>query len=310
MPYRSKKKRYRIKPLPVLIAIILVVAIFILAIFIFNGGAEQNPAPPSSSKSSSSLPPSSENSSDEPQSSSDPSAEKTSSDDIIETGGEGSRVKSSNSTSSKATSSETPNNATIGSADDGIWNLMLIRRGTQLKADLAFEKTKFDTQYVDSRAAPAYKSMYNAAKKEGITLYLRSGYRSIATQKTNYNNEIQRYINLGNSKEEATRLTELYYTRPGDSEHHTGLAFDIITPEYHRDVYTLNEKFADTKAYEWLINNCAEYGFIERYPKSKKDITDINWEPWHYRYVGVEHAKYIMENGLCLEEYIQDVMGR
>ncbi|WP_423246190.1 M15 family metallopeptidase [Paludihabitans sp. MB14-C6] len=146
--------------------------------------------------------------------------------------------------------------------------------------------------------------MYDAAKKDGITLYLRSGYRSIATQNVNYQADIQRNINKGYTREQAIIETEKYYARPGQSEHHTGLAFDIITPEYHRDIYTLNEQFAKTKAYDWLVKHCAEYGFILRYPKDKVDITKINYEPWHYRYVGIEHAKKIMENNLCLEEYL------
>lgn len=125
------------------------------------------------------------------------------------------------------------------------------------------------------------------------------------TQSVNYNANVQRLLKQGVTKDEAIRQTNLYYTVPGHSEHHSGLAFDIITPEYHRDVYTLNEKFAQTKAYTWLRGNCAEYGFILRYPKEKYNITTINFEPWHYRYVGVEHAKYITENNLCLEEYIE-----
>lgn len=108
----------------------------------------------------------------------------------------------------------------------------------------------------------------------------------------------------GKSEEEAIRLTRQYYTEPGHSEHHSGLALDIITVEYQRDVYSLTEQFAETDGYRWLIAHCAEFGFILRYPKGKTDITQINYEPWHYRYVGKEHAQYIMEHDLTLEEYI------
>ena len=65
--------------------------------------------------------------------------------------------------------------------------------------------------------------------------------------------------------------------------------------------------YAETAAYDWLQEHCAEYGFVERYPEGKGDLTGIIWEPWHYRYVGVEVAQYIMENGLCLEEYLDRV---
>lgn len=186
------------------------------------------------------------------------------------------------------------------------WNLMLLGPAANAKIDkdLDIEKIKFDTQYVDARAAPAYQKMYDAAQKAGITLYLRSGYRSIATQRNNYDANIQEELAKGNNEAEATRLTNLYFTVPGHSEHHSGLAFDIITPEYQKDVYDLNESFAKTDAYQWLVENCAEYGFILRYPKDKTDITQINFEPWHYRYVGIEHAKYIMSRNLCLEEYV------
>ena len=90
----------------------------------------------------------------------------------------------------------------------------------------------------------------------------------------------------------------------GHSEHHTGLAFDTITPEYHRDVWSLDDRFADTEAYAWLSEHCWDYGFILRYPRDKQDITRIHFEPWHYRYVGVEHAQFMRDHNLCLEEYI------
>lgn len=192
-----------------------------------------------------------------------------------------------------------------GSLDD--WNLILLGppEENKIEKDIDLELAQFDTQRVDSRAADAYASMRDAAAAEGITLYLRSGYRSMETQRQNYNGSVQRYLDAGKSREEAVRLTNEYYTVPGHSEHHTGLAFDIITPEYHNQIYSLDDRFADTDAYTWLRAHCAEYGFILRYPKEKEEETQINFEPWHYRYVGVEHAQYIMEHGLCLEEYIE-----
>lgn len=186
------------------------------------------------------------------------------------------------------------------------WNLILLNHDddNKLEQELNFEQAKYDTQYVDARAGVFYQQMCDAALKDGITLYLRSGYRTISTQVVNYNANIDRLKKQGSTEEEAIAETNLYYTKPGHSEHHTGLAFDIITPEYHDEIYTLSEKFAETEAYEWLIENCAEYGFILRYAEDKTDLTQINFEPWHYRYVGKEHAKYIMKNDLCLEEYI------
>ena len=86
---------------------------------------------------------------------------------------------------------------------------------------------------------------------------------------------------------------------PGTSEHETGLAADIVTPSYQR----LDAGYAGTKAAKWLLENAASYGFVLRYPEDKTEITGIDYEPWHYRYVGVEAAKEIMAQGLCLEEY-------
>ena len=201
------------------------------------------------------------------------------------------------------------NELPAGSPSD--WNLILLNPEAENKIDgeLNISFTQFDSQKVDSRAAAAFAQMKKAVATKtstwgGQTLYLRSGYRSISTQRVNYNAAVARYQSQGKSKEEAVRLTNQYYTVPGHSEHHTGLAFDTITPEYHRDIYSLDDRFAKTDAYAWLVTNCADYGFILRYPKDKESITKINFEPWHYRYVGVEHAKYMKKYNLCLEEYI------
>ena len=99
---------------------------------------------------------------------------------------------------------------------------------------------------------------------------------------------------------EAEELAADEVARPGTSEHQLGLAVDIIS-NAHPD---LDEGWAETEEAVWLKEHCAEYGFILRYPPDKSDITGIVWEPWHFRYVGEEAAVYIMENDLCLEEYL------
>jgi D-alanyl-D-alanine carboxypeptidase len=88
---------------------------------------------------------------------------------------------------------------------------------------------------------------------------------------------------------------------PGYSEHHTGLAVDIVTPSYQ----VLNAGFAQTDAAVWMAQNAHRYGFIIRYPADKVDVTGIGYEPWHVRYVGIANAKAIFEQGLCLEEYLE-----
>ena len=150
-------------------------------------------------------------------------------------------------------------------------------------------------------AAQAMRDMINAAGSKN--LYLVSAYRSISSQTTLFNNKTQQYKDGVRSQEEAEALAAMTVARPGQSEHNAGLAADVLGSGYS----TLTTGFANTSAYEWLIANCAEYGFIERYPNGKTDITGVNWEPWHFRYVGKEHAKAIMSRGVTLEEYIQEL---
>lgn len=191
-----------------------------------------------------------------------------------------------------------------GSLDD--WNLILLNteEANSIPRDIPMDKVKFDTQYMYEKLKEPYTDMYEAAKKDGITLYIRSGYRTISTQQVTYQASIQRYMEQGMSRDEATAQTNLYTEQPGSSDHHTGLAIDVITPEYHMHIYNLDERFAETEAYSWLIENSVNYGFILRYPADKTEITKMSYEPWHFRYVGVEHALYMKENNLCLEEYI------
>lgn len=328
MPYQ--KKKYKLKPLAYFMIGLAAVVLILIAVLIFklaSSPADTEPEPddvssvsasqtvsyPSSSQSSAVSSESSDNSSND---SSDDNSSGTSSETNSNSVNSSEAQSSNTEISSSETSSETNSNNLLEQVMSGpygipLWNLVLLNPDAENKIDneLTFEKTKFDSQYVDSRAGEMYQEMYNAAKADGITLYLRSGYRSIATQKTNYQNALNRYISAGNSEKEAARLTNMYYTVPGHSEHHSGLAFDIITPEYHNNIYSLDERFAATDAYAWLTNNSEKYGFILRYPKNKESVTNISFEPWHYRYVGVNHAKAINKLGVCLEEYIETIKG-
>jgi LAS superfamily LD-carboxypeptidase LdcB len=138
---------------------------------------------------------------------------------------------------------------------------------------------------VDSTAKGALNKMIAAAKKDGITLTIVSGFRSYSTQKSIYNNYVSR-----DGKAEADR----YSARPGYSEHQTGLAFDMNS---------LSQSFENTPEGKWLAANCYKYGFIIRYQKSKESITGYMYEPWHVRYLGTELAEKVYDSGLCLEEY-------
>lgn len=153
---------------------------------------------------------------------------------------------------------------------------------------------------LDARAAEPLREMFAAAKADGVTLVLTSGYRSEERQKTLFVSMVQDYLGRGYSQADAYTATKRLRNIPGTSEHQTGLAADIITPDY----WELDDGFADTAAAKWMVENAADYGFILRYPKDKTEITGTSFEPWHYRYVGVDDAKQIMEQKLCLEEYL------
>lgn len=148
---------------------------------------------------------------------------------------------------------------------------------------------------MDYRVAPHYQEMYNAAKKDGITLTPVSGYRSYERQKNNFENQIKEYMNQGMNKVDATVKASQIRLLPGTSEHNAGLAMDICS---------LSETFENTKEFKWLQAHAHEYGFIMRYPKDKVNVTKIIYEPWHYRYVGTDLAKQLKSSGQVLEEYL------
>ncbi len=148
---------------------------------------------------------------------------------------------------------------------------------------------------LDYRVAPYYNEMYQAALEDGVELVPISGYRSVERQTRNFENKIQKYIDDGYSEIEATQMAATIILPPGTSEHNAGLAMDICS---------LYENFEETEEFEWLSENAADYGFIMRYPEDKQDITKIIYEPWHWRYVGVEAAKAMKASGQCLEEYL------
>ena len=131
-----------------------------------------------------------------------------------------------------------------------------------------------------------------------------SAYRTIEKSAELYQRKVQQYLNAGYSQAKAESEAAKWVAPPGTSEHHTGLAMDIVSSDYWGQYSDLEHDYEKFDSFKWMYEHCAEYGFILRYPKDKQDITGITYEPWHYRYVGVEVATYIMENGLCLEEYL------
>ena len=142
--------------------------------------------------------------------------------------------------------------------------------------------------------------MMDDARAEGLSPMICSSYRTWDKQRTLYDNETKRYMAQGYSKEEAEKEAAKWVAVPGTSEHQTGLAVDIVAQSYQ----ILDKKQEDTPEQRWLMENSYKYGFILRFPTDKSKITGINYEPWHYRYVGKEAAKEIYERGICLEEYL------
>lgn len=174
------------------------------------------------------------------------------------------------------------------------WNLILINKTNEMTDNLLPDLvTTENGEKIAQNVYVHLEELFRAAEEAGFSPELTSGYRSRNQQEDIFDDRINEYRELGYSKREATSLTNSYAARPGYSEHETGLAADI------------NSADGDSrKLYEWLKDNAYRYGFILRYPKGKEDITGIEYEPWHYRYVGTEAAEYIYHNNMTLEEYL------
>ena len=142
--------------------------------------------------------------------------------------------------------------------------------------------------------------MQAAAAKEGVTIWMQSGYRSVKYQEGLYNKKTQYYLDKGLSRAEALQKAASIVNPPGYSEHNCGLAADLNSPEHTG----LDTGFEKTAAFRWLKAHAVEYGFILRYPKDAEAVTEITYEPWHWRYVGPENAALIEQSGLCLEDAV------
>lgn len=182
--------------------------------------------------------------------------------------------------------------------------LILVNKSVRL--DRAYEPTdlrQVQGIYLKEIAAAALKEMLVAAEKEGIHgLVPFSAYRSYGTQAVVYSNKIASL--RPKYGDEAEEMAQRLVAPPGSSEHQTGLAIDITLKEFLDYEYVLNYDFANTVQGQWLSKNSWKYGFILRYRENKEDKTNFSYEPWHFRYVGIEHARVISEMDICLEEYL------
>ena len=183
--------------------------------------------------------------------------------------------------------------------------LMLVNKDYGLPEDYEVDLlTMYDK--VNRAAKEAYgplNDMLAAGRAEGLAFEICSSYRDVQVQKRLFQEDLDVLMAQGYTYEAAYEEVAKETMPPGHSEHSTGLAFDIVSLGYQ----ILDAKQEFTPETQWLHENCAKYGFILRYPKGKEDITKISFESWHYRYVGVEVATYIMEQGLCLEEYLDEI---
>ena len=152
-------------------------------------------------------------------------------------------------------------------------------------------------------ACDAFLALQKAASADGVTVWMQSGYRSVAYQTKLYERKTQYYRDKGYDEATAREKAAAIVNPPGYSEHNCGLAADLNSPEHTG----LDEGFENTAAFRWLCVHAGEYGFILRYPKGAEDKTEITYEPWHWRYVGVENAARINASGLCFEDYIAAV---
>lgn len=182
-------------------------------------------------------------------------------------------------------------------------NILLVNKDNKLPENYEVELVTLEDG-VNRSAKEAYEPLCNmlrAGRKEGLVFEICSAYRSVERQQELFDEDMDALLRAGYSYSRAYEEVAKETMPPGYSEHSTGLAFDIVAYDYQM----LDEGQEETAENQWLQAHCAEYGFILRYPKDKEEITQISYESWHFRYVGVEAAKYITENQLTLEEYLE-----
>jgi len=182
------------------------------------------------------------------------------------------------------------------------WNLTLVNRYNVLPADFEVYLSYIGNgHWFDARAAESLSAMMESARSQGLAPIVISSHRSIARQTTLFENQLNRQLNAGLSHDAAFDAARRVVAYPGESEHNLGLAVDIVANHYRN----LTANFGQTPEGIWLAQNAHRYGFVLRYPYHKQHLTHIIYEPWHFRYVGVEHATTMFELDLVLEEYIE-----
>ncbi len=212
--------------------------------------------------------------------------------------------QNANQDSPPASSDAADDPLTDFSAND--WRLILVNKQHPIPDDYEFELGSIHNGLkVDKRITRQLDQMLSAARQDGINLLVISPYRDPARQKELFDKKIKRALRQDQNYLNAYKETASAVTIPGSSEHEIGLAVDITTKQH----ITLDEQYADSEGGIWLKQHCMLYGFILRYPDGKEDITGIEFEPWHFRYVGKDAATYITKHDLTLEEFVAMMQG-
>ena len=213
-------------------------------------------------------------------------------------------------TAEPAPTEEPANTTPVGTKPEQSWSTMLVNQWSYMPEgyvpdvrEISYEGVSPLNNKFDVRAADALEKMLADARSAGYNMYLVSAYRSHDYQVSLFNRKVNEYKALGYDDATAYSEASQWVAIPGTSEHCTGLAADIVSSTWYNYNSDLTHDFEDTDHFDWLYEHCADYGFILRYPKGAEAITGITYEPWHYRFVGIDAAKYIMENHITLEEF-------
>lgn len=184
---------------------------------------------------------------------------------------------------------------------EDMWCLILTNAEYPVPEDyeVELESIPGTEQSVDKRIYEPLMTMIGDMKDQGLSPIVCSGYRTLDKQEKLFNRKVLSFVKAGHTKEESYNLARQTISIPGSGEHCLGLAVDFYTRRYHK----LERAFEDTPESKWLVEHAQDYGFVMRYGENKTDITGIQYEPWHYRYVGVEAANYMKDNELSLEEF-------
>lgn len=184
---------------------------------------------------------------------------------------------------------------------EDMWCLILTNAEYPVPEDYAvtLRDVSGTDQKVDERIYEPLINMLEAMKAEGLSPVVCSGYRTLDKQEKLFNRKVSAYVKKGRSKEESYALARQTLSVPGSGEHCLGLAVDFYTRSYHQ----LERAFEKTPEGKWLREHAQDYGFTLRYDEGKEEITGIEYEPWHFRYVGIDVARYLKEHNLSLEEF-------